>query len=166
MLRRGKVSGLLVCLVVSLLAVAGIGPVRAAPQGAVWVVNTTADDGPGSLRQALALAESGDQITFDPAVFPPEAPAVIQPVAPLPDLIQGNLTLTAGQAGVILDGSLLGREVESVLLDDVALQWGNQNLLENGDFNAGLAHWRFWQPGEGAQVLTTAADFTSPPAAF
>jgi len=70
MLRRGKVSGLLVCLVVSLLAVAGIGPVRAAPQGAVWVVNTTADDGPGSLRQALALAESGDQITFDPAVFP------------------------------------------------------------------------------------------------
>jgi len=166
MLRRGKVSGLLVCLVVGLLAVAGIGPVRAAPQGAVWVVNTTADDGPGSLRQALALAESGDQITFDPAVFPPEAPAVIQPVAPLPDLIQGNLTLTAGQAGVILDGSLLGREVESVLLDDVALQWGNQNLLENGDFNAGLAHWRFWQPGEGAQVLTTAADFTSPPAAF
>ena len=40
-------------------------------------VTSTADSGSGTLRQALLDAESGDTITFDPSVFPPNAPATI-----------------------------------------------------------------------------------------
>ena len=43
-------------------------------QGETLIVNSTADAGPGTLRQALLEAQSGDTITFDPAVFPPAAP--------------------------------------------------------------------------------------------
>ena len=35
---------------------------------AIWLVNTLADSGPGSLREALAGAAAGDRIEFDAAV--------------------------------------------------------------------------------------------------
>jgi hypothetical protein len=69
------------------------------------VVNSTEDSGPGSLRQALSEAQSGDTITFDPAVFQSEAPATIRLTSGLPELNQGNLTIDASNAGVVLDGS-------------------------------------------------------------
>ena len=55
-------------------------------------------------------AQSGDTITFDPAVFPPSKPATIFLKAEdydssLPPVNQGNLTIDASNAGVILDGS-------------------------------------------------------------
>jgi len=72
------------------------------------VVNNPADSGPGTLRDCLEEAVSGDRIVFDPAVFPPDSPMTITLTSgPLPDIAQGNLTIDASEAGVILDGSKL-----------------------------------------------------------
>ena len=83
------------------------------------IVTSTADSGPGTLRQALLDAQSGDTITFDPDVFPPDAPVTIYLTGGLPPVSQGNLTIDASEAGVILDGSRIpegwnsGIEVQS-----------------------------------------------------
>jgi hypothetical protein len=50
---------------------------------------------------------SGDTITFDPTAFPPSSPATITPSSELPYITQGNITIDASNAGVILDGSAL-----------------------------------------------------------
>lgn len=71
------------------------------------VVTTAADSGPGSLRDMLSAAQDGDTISFDPNVFPPAAPSVIQLISPLPALTQNDLTLDASRANVVLDGSAL-----------------------------------------------------------
>ncbi len=86
---------------------ATLTPVLSAPtpQGRTLVVTSTADAGTGTLRQALLDAQNGDTITFDPAVFPPTAPVAIAVTSELPHIRQGNLTLDASNAGVILDGS-------------------------------------------------------------
>ena len=78
-----------------------------APQGKTIVVTNASDNGPGSLRQAIEDAEPYDVINFDPAVFPPTAPETIAVTSGLPQITQGNLTIDASDAGVILDGSLL-----------------------------------------------------------
>ncbi len=94
------------------------------PKGKTIVITSVADSGPGTLRQALLDAQSGDIITFDPAVFPPEAPATIllkneDEDSALPIVIQGGLTIDASNAGVILDGSntsgdgVIGLEIDS-----------------------------------------------------
>jgi len=69
------------------------------------VVSSDLDRGPGSLRDALRDAREGDIITFDPAVFPPAAPAAISLARALPEITQDHLTIDASDAGVILDGS-------------------------------------------------------------
>ena len=68
------------------------------------VVKSTADSGPNTFRQALLDAETGDVITFDPSVFPPDTPATIALSSSLPELNRGSLTIDASNAGVILDG--------------------------------------------------------------
>jgi hypothetical protein len=75
------------------------------------IVTSTADAGPGTLRQALQDARSGYTIGFDPAVFPPDAPATIYVSGEeLPHIHVNNITLDASNAGVILDGSQLTGE--------------------------------------------------------
>jgi hypothetical protein len=69
------------------------------------VVDSPADSGPGTLRQALQDATGPAVITFDPSVFPPDAPVAIRLSRSLPELNQGDLTMDASEAGVILDGS-------------------------------------------------------------
>ena len=69
------------------------------------VVNSTADNGAGTLRGALQSARSGDVITFDPAIFPPDNPATIFPRSELPPISCGHLTIDASNTGVIIDGS-------------------------------------------------------------
>jgi parallel beta-helix repeat protein len=71
---------------------------------ATIVVTSTADSGPGTLRQALLDAANGDIITFDVAVFPPSNSQTITLASQLPALAQGNLTIDGSNAGVILDG--------------------------------------------------------------
>jgi hypothetical protein len=73
--------------------------------GESWTVTSTADSGTGTLRWALENAHSGDTIFFDPTVFPPYSPATIRLTSALPVLSQGNMTIDASDAGVILDGS-------------------------------------------------------------
>jgi len=69
------------------------------------VVVSAADSGPGTLRQAMLDADSGDTITFDPAVFPPGSPVTIAVTSELPEIGQGDLTIDGSNAGVILEGS-------------------------------------------------------------
>ncbi len=74
-------------------------------------VTSTADSGPGSLRQALTEAQAGDTILFDPVVFPPARPATIFPLSQLPAITSDNLTIDASNAGAIIDGSAAGGEL-------------------------------------------------------
>ena len=71
---------------------------------ATCTVTSTADAGPGTLRQCLRDVATGDTITFDPAVFPPGAPATITLTDPLPAIAAGGVTVDASNAGVRLDG--------------------------------------------------------------
>ncbi len=73
-----------------------------------YTVASTADAGPGTLRQALLDAASGDTILFSATTFPPANPATITVSSALPPIIQDNLTLDASNVGVILDGSAAG----------------------------------------------------------
>lgn len=75
------------------------------PQGKTIIVTSTSDSGTGSLRQALLDAQPYNTITFDPIVFPPDAPVSINVSSELPHIRVNNLTLDASNAGVILDGS-------------------------------------------------------------
>src|SRR3990172_7352999 len=75
------------------------------PQGRTLLVSSTADSGLGTLRQAMQDARPYDVITFDPTVFPPDAPATISLSSGLPELTQGDITIDASDAGVILVGS-------------------------------------------------------------
>jgi len=68
------------------------------------VVNSISDNGTGTLRWALQTARSGDVITFDPTVFPPDDPAMIHPRTNLPFIEQGQITIDASRAGVIVNG--------------------------------------------------------------
>ena len=63
------------------------------------------DSGPGTLRQALAFADSEATVTFDPEVFAPNAPTTIFVRSALPALAQDQVTVDASAVGVILDGS-------------------------------------------------------------
>jgi hypothetical protein len=77
----------------------------ASPTPSSFVVTSPADAGPGTVRQALEDAEGPAVVTFDPSVFPPDAPVTIRLASSLPGLDRGNLVIDASNAGVILDGS-------------------------------------------------------------
>jgi len=107
---------ILTCILVAALLLVSCAPVVFEEKGVTIqidgdiIVTSTLDDGPGTLHQALLDAESGDIIAFDPAVFPPSAPATIflraeDQVSSLPNMTQGNITIDASNVGVILDGS-------------------------------------------------------------
>lgn len=77
----------------------------AEPEVQPGVVTTTENEGTGSLREVVSEAQPGDIITFDPSVFPPENPAIIHLSMPGPIFLnQGDITIDASSAGVILDG--------------------------------------------------------------
>jgi len=100
------VMSVVVAVMVTAAAPIAIG----APQEQAIVVTSTADSGPGTLREALERATPGTTITCDPAIFPPDNPATIAVISPLPALAQGQVTIDGSNAGVILDGSELPRE--------------------------------------------------------
>ncbi len=76
------------------------------PEDAI-IVTSTEDSGAGTFRWALESAQDNDWITFDPAVFPPDAPATIFVLEELPHIRANGLTIDASNTGVILDGSQL-----------------------------------------------------------
>ncbi len=75
------------------------------------VTKSADDNSAGTLRYCLENQVSGDVIAFSPGIFPPTSPVTIH-VGPdrLPWLTQGNVTIDASDAGVILDGSLVSGE--------------------------------------------------------
>ena len=85
-------------------ALPGTGKLTSATSGTTLTVTSTADSGPGTLRNALGEARSGDTIVFDADVFPPENPTPINLATGLPDLNRGSITIDASNAGVVLDG--------------------------------------------------------------
>jgi len=126
------------------------------PIGKTFVVTSTADSGPGTLRQALLDASRYDVITFDPEVFPPDAPVTISLTSGLSALSQGYLTIDASNAGVILDGSnittpefvhgiaissdhniLRGLQIVGFSDAGIALSPGSQHNLIGGDRSLG-----------------------------
>jgi hypothetical protein len=116
---KGVTSAALLLVILLSLAVAAAptASLPAAP-GDTIVVTSAADHGADTLRQALLEAQSGDTITFDTSVFPPTAPVSISLTSALPHVHQGNLTLDASDAGVILDGtSLPGTWVAGLVVD-------------------------------------------------
>ena len=87
----------------------------------------------GSLRWAINIAQAYDTITFDPTVFKPTQPAVIALSSNLPGIWQGNLTIDASNAGVVLDGSMADGD--------------GLNITSNGNTVRGLQIINF--PGSG-----------------
>jgi parallel beta-helix repeat protein len=73
--------------------------------GSTCSVTSTADSGPGSLRECLENASGGTLVTFDPLVFRPTRPVTIALLTGLPPLGDGHVTIDASNAGVTLDGS-------------------------------------------------------------
>jgi hypothetical protein len=80
-------------------------------QGLEIVVSNTEDSGEGSLRRALEIAEAGDTIIFDPEIFSPDGPTIINIQSRLPGLDQGSVTIDASNAGVILNGAFAGENI-------------------------------------------------------
>jgi parallel beta-helix repeat protein len=72
--------------------------------GASCLVSSASDSGGGTLRAYLETALPGTIITFDTTVFPPSQPVTISLVRSLPYLTQGQITIDASGAGVILSG--------------------------------------------------------------
>lgn len=68
------------------------------------VVTSLKDSGEGTLRWALETAAPGETITFDSDVFSPGTSQVIYVRTELPLLNQGNLSIIADSAVVIIDG--------------------------------------------------------------
>jgi hypothetical protein len=120
------------------------------------VITSTANSGPGTLRQALLDAERGDVFTFDPSVFPPDTPVTVALSSALPELDKGNITIDASSAGVILDGSnitepehvhglsitsdhnaIYGLQIVNFSDAGIALGNGAQYNVIGGDWNTG-----------------------------
>jgi len=84
------------------------GQIDAPVEGETITVTSAEEDGEGTLRQVLLDAHQGDTITFDTSIFPPDDPATIYfSNYVLPNISQGDITIDASNAGVILDGSYL-----------------------------------------------------------
>lgn len=66
------------------------------------MVTSMADNGAGTLRQAIFDARPSDVITFDPSVFPPDAPVTIALSSGLPELDPGSLAIDAKRAGRVV----------------------------------------------------------------
>ena len=124
-----------------------------ASQGQTIVVNSLADSGAGTLRQALLDAQAEDQITFDPMVFPPTSPLTTSFQSGLPAITEDGLTVDGSQAGVILHGrqrnpsnGLTIRDATGVTIQGlqivnfmvgIELRQGAQNVLIGGDREEG-----------------------------
>lgn len=103
----------------------------------ILVVTTTADGGQGSLRWCIENAQSGDTISFDISIFPPDNSATIFLSSQLPVINQGNIIIDGSNAGMIINGERIS---------------GNSNglwIVSDGNTVKGLQIIRFPQHGIG-----------------
>jgi hypothetical protein len=118
------------------------------PNEKTILVRSTDDQGSDSLRQALLSAQGGETILFDPVAFPPDDPATIFVLSPLPDLAAGGVIIDGTNAGVILDGSQLPREQPIAGL----------NIISSANVIRGLIIVRF--SGSGIMLIDEAKNNT------
>ena len=85
---------------------------------ATCIVNSTEDDGTGSLRNCLTATQPNTLITFDPLVFPPANSTTITLQSELPAIAADYITIDASDAGVILAGDLLADYDDGLTLMD------------------------------------------------
>ncbi|NSW52084.1 MAG: right-handed parallel beta-helix repeat-containing protein [Anaerolineae bacterium] len=146
------------CILLLLFLSPPMAVLQAQTQNNVILVTHTGNDGPGSLRQALEQATSGSVVRFEPAAFPPDNPQVIHLTEELPSISQGLITIDASDAGVILDGSGINVEVNT-LVDDIAFSINGEEQFAS-NFAQGLDNWQpedpsrtdnwlTWEPGDG-----------------
>lgn len=119
---------------------------NAAQQNAI-IVTSSANSGPGTLREAITIAnrQGGGMINFDPAVFPQNNPTTIWVESAFDTLTAGNITIDAKGAGVILDGSRIDEirredSTNGLLIqsnDNVILGLQILNFPGNGIFSQG-----------------------------
>jgi hypothetical protein len=102
-------------------------------QGATITVTSASDGGPGSLREAILLSSSGDEIQFDPAL----ANVPIQ-LTSGQLVVQKNLSINGlGRDKTILDGSASSRVFRvlggfSVTIGDLTIQNGAESGSASG----------------------------------
>ena len=130
-----RVAICFLCGIITLLVIGyGIKNVQAAdPRLATWVVTSTADSGPGTLREALQNAVNGDTITFDPTIFPSGNPVTITLISPLSVITQGNLSIDGSNAGVTLTGSGVNEGLQIASDQNINLQ-ESQNIFAESSF--------------------------------
>lgn len=104
------------------------------------IVTSSLDSGAGSLREALTRAKPGTVIRFSQEVFPEEAPVVIYVESELPVLDDGSVTIDASDAGVVLDGSRIGQNVEEMTVTCLVIFSNNNTImgLQIINFRGGL----------------------------
>jgi hypothetical protein len=124
------------------------------------IVTSSADSGPGTLRQAMQDVQPGYTITFDPAVFPPHESVTIFISGELPHINMNNMTLDASNAGVILDGSqvpgdwtaglqivssegntIMGLQISHFPGPGIAISGDSKHNVIGGDRNVGAGPW-------------------------
>lgn len=130
------------------------------PESRTITITSAADSGSGSLRQALEEVGDYDTITFDPVVFPPDAPVAIFASGELPHINANYLTIDASNAGVILDGSqvpgdwvaglqivssegntIMGLQVSNFPGPGIAISGAATNNVIGGDREVGVGPW-------------------------
>lgn len=108
-------------------------------------VNSAADSGPGTFREALDIAgktPGGVTIIFDSKVFSPQHPATIFLSTSL-FLVSGHVTIDASNAGVILDGSKAAAGTDglgiasdyNVIMGLQVVNFGGNGISVNGAHN-------------------------------
>ena len=102
-----------------------------------YIVNSSVDDGIGTLRWALNNAQTGSKITFSPDMFPPANPTTIRVRTQLPHLNAGNVSIDASNAGVILDGS--SKTTEDAVGLYIESNYNSVKGLQVINFIAGIA---------------------------
>ncbi len=137
---------------------------------ATITVTSTANNGAGTLRQALLDANTGDIINFqngngDP--FDPVLPGTITLSSKLPSINQGNITIDASNAGVILNGAntatdcititsnsniIMGMRIQNCTNNGIYISSGTANII-GGDNSIGSG-----SSGKGNVIVNNGGD--------
>ncbi|HNB51422.1 MAG TPA: right-handed parallel beta-helix repeat-containing protein, partial [Anaerolineales bacterium] len=113
----------------------------------IWIITNPDNSGSGTLREALENVSDGDTITFDPGVFPPSSPVTIILTSELPSLTHNNVTLTAEDAGVILEGGATSGGANGIIVT------GSGNIVRGLRIQNFPAHGIYLAPGATGNTI-------------
>jgi CSLREA domain-containing protein len=122
-----------IALVILLVVGALLSPISPrAVRAATLSVTSTADSGPGSLRDVIASAAPNDTVTFDPTLF--STPQTITLTSPI--TIAKNLTIQGPGANLVaLDGNnavqIFKLSLADIVLSGLTFQHGYSQVVES-----------------------------------